>query len=294
VTVDPRRSDPPAAGQDRPAAGPDRPAAGPDPTGISAPPGRMVDRAWSSWWVTYRRTWRGTLWSSFLSPLLYLAAMGYGLGSLVDSSTPGGLGGVPYVVYVAPGVLAAVAMQTAIGESSYPVMGAIRWQRQYHAMLATPLGVTDVLLGHLLFVLFRVTTTAAVFLAVAAALGAVRSWWSLLAVPVAALCGLAFAAPTFAYAASQEGDQGFTVLFRFVMVPLFLFSGTFFPVSQLPAAVQAVATVTPLFHAVEACRALALGRADVLGVLAHVLVLVLWSAAGLWLARRVFTAKLVR
>jgi lipooligosaccharide transport system permease protein len=257
---------------------------------VAAPTsGWMPARAFGYWLMAYRRTWRGSVFSDLLSPVLFLAAMGFGLGTLVD----GGIDGVPYVEFIAPGVLAASAMQCAVGESTYTVMGAIKWQRQYHAMLAAPLRVTDLLTGHLAYVAMRVTIAASVFLAVATALGAIRSWWALLALPVAVLCGLAFATPVFAFSALQENDLGFAVLFRFVVMPMFLFSGTFFPVSQLPSVIQPVAYATPLWHAVDLCRDLALGTASALPAVGHIAYLALWVVAGVLVARRTFTRRLV-
>jgi lipooligosaccharide transport system permease protein len=252
----------------------------------------MGGRAFGYWLAAYRRTWRGSAFSDLLSPVLFLAAMGFGLGALVDRGS-GGIAGVPYVEFIAPGVLAASAMQCAVGESTYTVMGAIKWQRQYHAMLAAPLRVVDVLLGHLAYVALRVTIAASVFLAVATALGAIRSWWALLALPVAVLCGMAFATPVFAYAALQQNDVGFAVLFRFVVMPMFLFSGTFFPVTQLPAVIQPVAYVTPLWHAVDLCRDLALGSVALLPSFGHIGYLLLWVLGGVVVGLRTFTKRLV-
>ena len=245
------------------------------------------------WWQTYRRTWRGSLASGFLSPLLYLAAMGFGLGSLVDRGQAGGIDGIPYVMFVAPGVLAATAMQTAVGESTYQVMGAIKWQRQYHAMLATPLTVGQVLVGHLSYVTMRVTVTSAVFLTVAALLGTLGSAWVLLALPAAVLTGLAFATVIFAFAAGQDTDQGFNVLFRFVITPMFLFSGTFFPVEQLPGWLHPVAYATPLWHGVELCRSLSLGTVELGSAAGHVGYLLLWVVVGAVVAHRCFTRRLI-
>ena len=265
----------------------------PAPGGTAAPrEGALWDRALSYWLLSYRRTWRGSLFSGFLSPLLFLAAMGFGLGTLIDDARQSSLG-VPYLVFIAPGVLAAQAMQTAIGESTFPVMAAVKWQRQYHAMLATPLRVGDLLAGHLAFVALRVAITSAVFLVVAGVLGALQSWWAVLALPVAVICGMAFATPTFAFSARTESDSGFNVLFRFVVMPLFLFSGTFFPISQLPGFLQPVAWVTPLWHGVAASRSLSLGDASALAVLGHVGYLLVWVAAGVVLARWAFRSRLV-
>jgi len=245
-----------------------------------------------SWLTSYKRTWRGSIFGRFLSPLLFLLSMGVGLGSLVDSSS-GGVGGVSYLKYVVPGILAAQAMWVAMGESTYAVMGAIRWNMRYHAMLATPIGIDDVLLGHLIYVGMQVTGATAIFIGVAALFGSFSSWWVLLALPVTVLTGMAFAVPIFAFSAKQETDAGFNILFRFIMTPLFLFSGIFFPVSQLPAVMRPIAWVMPLWHGVEADRSLALGSPDAAGVLGHTAYLVVVIAVGGWLARRAFTKRLV-
>ena len=231
--------------------------------------------------LAWRRLWAGTVFSAFLSPLLFLVAMGYGLGSLVGR---GGrlVDGVPYLAFVTPGVMASTGMQTAIGESTWPVLSGIKWQRQYHAMLATPLTVVDVVAGHLLHLAVRVLLTSAVFLGFAAVVGAVPSPAGVLAGPVAVLVGLAFAAPVFAFSTYLNDDTGFNILFRLVMIPLFLFSGTFFPISQLPGAVQVLARITPLWHGVQLARDATLGR---LGApdLGHAAYLVLWVVVGgLW------------
>lgn len=251
-------------------------------------------RAFGHWMVQYRRVWRGTAFSSVLGPVGFLAAMGVGLGSLVDGGS--GSSGVPggdYLAFLAPGLLAATAMQTASFESTYPVMGAIKWQRQYHAMLATPLRVVDVLAGHVLFVAFRLVTTVAVFLLIIWAFGAVGSPWAVLVVPAGALTGLAYTTPIFAFAATQQNDSGFAMLFRFGIMPMFLFSGTFFPVSQLPDWLEPVAWVIPLWHGVDLCRDLVLGRPDLLSAGVHVGYLSLWVVAGFLLAHRALARRLV-
>lgn len=250
-----------------------------------------IRAALAYWLVQYRRTWRGSVVYSVLTPVLFLAAMGVGLGTLVDDA---GRLGSDYLLFLAPGLLAATAMQVGVGESTYPVMGAIKWVRTYHAMLATPLGVADLLFGHLLFLAFRVFTVSAIFLVVMVLFGVVSSPLAVLAVLAALLTGMAFAAPTFAFAAGPAGDNdaGFAALERFVIVPLFLFSGTFFPIAQLPDAIEWVAYVTPLWHGVELCRDLVAGTADLLGSLGHVGYLVLWIAAGTAAAYVAFRGRL--
>ncbi|AYY15369.1 ABC transporter [Actinobacteria bacterium YIM 96077] len=244
----------------------------------------MWNRALAHWLAHYRRVWRGTIISGILQPLFFLLAMGMGLGTLVDAGTSGGIEGVDYLLFLAPGILAAQAMQTAVFESTFPVLGAIKWQRQYHAMLAAPLGIPDIVLGHLVFVMMRVAMTSTIFVTIATLFGAITSWWVLLALPVAVLTGLAFAAPVVAFAARQRNESGFNMLFRFIVLPMFLFSGTFFPVEQLPTALELIARITPLWHAVELCRGLALETMTLAGAAAHVAYLVVLAGIGIQLA----------
>jgi lipooligosaccharide transport system permease protein len=243
--------------------------------------------------AAYRHHWRSSLISSVLEPALFLAAMGLTLGVLVDRG-PGLPGGVDYLAFLAPGLLAAAAMQIATFESTYPVLGAIKWDRTYEAVLATPAGVGDLLVGHLLFVAFRVGTSACLFLGVLVLFGAAESPLVVLAVPAALLTGLAFAAPITAFAGRLEIDTGFAMLFRLLIMPMFLFSGTFFPVSQLPTVFEWIAYATPLWHGVALARGLALGTLDGGAALLHVGYLVLWFVVGVALARRTMTRRLVR
>jgi lipooligosaccharide transport system permease protein len=233
------------------------------------------------WLTDYRRTWRGSIYSSVFSPVLYLGAMGLGLGTLIDARGTAGLGGVSYLVFLAPGLLAASAMQTAIGLSTYPVLGSVKWLKTYQAAAATPLRPRDIFHGHLLFTLMRLTMNCLIFFAVMAAFGALRSAWALAALPVAVLTGLAFAAPVEAFAVLQSRDQPFSVLYRFGMIPMFLFSGTFFPVTQLPGWARPLAYATPLWHGVALCRSLSLATATVGGALVHVAYLALLATAGI-------------
>ena len=242
--------------------------------------------------AVYRRTWHGSIFSSFLAPMLFLAAMGVGLGTLVNR-TSGGVDGVSYVAFLAPGLLAANQMQTAAGETTFPVMGKIIWDRTYEAMLATPLGVRDLLLGELAWVTFRLTLVGAVFVGVMAGFGLIHSPLALLALPAAVLNGLAFATPILAFSASRKNDSGFNVLFRFIITPLFLFSGTFFPVDRLPAFLQPIAWLTPLYHGVELTRGLTLGTLQPLAAAVHVAFLVVVVVIGIVVADRTLRRHLV-
>ena len=161
------------------------------------PPGAALSlRAFRCWLTTYRRLWRSSVWSSFLGPVFYLGAMGYGLGSLVDKNGTASLGGVPYVVFVAPAILAFQAMNTGISNASFPVYSSVHWSRIYLAAQATQLRPADIYRGHVMFITMRVAMNSACFVVVMAAFGTIRSAWAALLLPVAALTGLAFAAPS--------------------------------------------------------------------------------------------------
>ncbi len=243
------------------------------------------------WLTDYRRTWRGSVISSVLGPLLYLGALGAGLGTLVNRHAGGSLG-VSYLAFIAPGLLAATAMQTAFGEGLYTVLGSVKWVQNYFAAVASPLRPGDVFRGHLLFVILRLTMNCGVFLALIAAFGAARSPLAILSLPAAVLTGLAFAPALMAWAVTRTRDTSFSVLMRFLMVPLFLFSGTFFPVTQLPGWLQPVAYVTPLWHGVELCRTLTLGTTDLGGAAVHVGYLLALTAAGYAVALRTYRRRL--
>ncbi len=245
----------------------------------------------------YRRTFRASLFGSFLSPVLFLAAMGIGLGGYVDASSgaaaAGLTAGVAYVVFLAPGLLAANAMQTAAGESTYPIMAAVEWVKQFPAMLATPITVRDIVLGQVAYVALRLALVAVIFVAVVVVLGAAPSAAILLTIPAAILTGLAFATPISAFSAQLKRPEQFNLLFRFVITPMFLFSGTFFPIEQLPAAIQPVAFLTPLYHGVSLSRGLALGTLDALSFVIHVGYLVALTVAGAVLFEHFLRRRLV-
>lgn len=249
-------------------------------------------REFRYWLTNYRRTWRGSIYTSFLSPVLYLGAMGLGLGKLVDAHGTARLGGVSYLAFLAPGLLAAAAMQSGIEESTYPVLGSVKWRGTYYAAAASPLRPADIFHGHLLFTIMRLAMNSAIFLLVMAAFGAITSPWVLAAVPVAVLTGLAFAAPVEAWAITVSKDTSFALVFRFGMIPLFLFSGTFFPVTQLPVWIRPLAYVTPLWHGVALCRSLSLGTATLGGALVHVGYLTALAAVSIVVGNRTYRRRL--
>jgi lipooligosaccharide transport system permease protein len=242
--------------------------------------------------LVYRRIWRGSVFMTFLQPTLYLASMGLGLGALVDRGGSALPGSVPYLAFLAPGLLAATCMQTASFESSFPISGRMTWQRNYDAIAGTPMRVVDIVLGELAWVALRVLMVATAFTAVLMAFGAARTPLVIAAIPAAVLTGLAFSAPIMAFAATLKKGGNFNALFRFVITPLFLFSGVFFPIARLPERLQQVAVLTPLFHGVELTRGLALHTLTWPAAAVHIAYLGLLFAAGTAAAVWTFTRKL--
>ena len=238
--------------------------------------------------IVYRRTWKGSVITSFVTPFFTILAMGVLLGGFVTSDPARLDGATSYLAYVAPGMVASQAMTTVFGEVTYPVMGMVKWQKIYFSMTATPLGVKDLVLAHMGFVTFRVLTVSAVFTAVLAPFGVFESvWGTLVAVLVQLLVGLAFATPIYAFACGLEDESAFSLIFRLGMIPLTLFSGTFFPVANLGPVMETVARITPLWQGVDLTRMLVLGRMDWGWAAVHVVYLaVLTALGGMWAVRR--------
>lgn len=239
----------------------------------------------------YRHNWRGTLTVSFLNPVFFLVALGVLLGALVDRRNPD-LGGLSYLEFVAPALLAATAMQTAASATTYPVVAGLKWIRTYHAVVATPVRVSELVGGVLTWAGLRIVVAVGVFALVAAVGGAFASPLAALAPLAALLCGLAFAAAIAAFSSSLNDVEWLAPLYRFGLMPLFLFSGTFFPVDRLPDWLEPAAWATPLWHGVELCRDLAANRVDLLPTIAHVLYLVVLTVVGAAVAVRAHARKL--
>ena len=249
-------------------------------------------RVWQRNWLVYRRLWHRSLAFGFLQPVLFLTAMGIGIGSLLTPRSLEGFGVVPYIDWLGPGLLAAMAMQTATFESTYPLMNKIMWGRNYEAILSTPVGIRSIVGGELAWTAFRIGSLAAVFLVVLAIFGIPRSPTAILAVPFAVLVGVAFSACLIAFTATQKNDVGFSAIFRFVINPLFLFSGTFFPLTNLPEPLRAVAWATPLFHGVELIRGSILGQLNPLTTPIHLAYLLAMFAIGAYFAERTLTRRM--
>ena len=243
--------------------------------------------------VAYRRLWRGTLFVSFAQPVLFLLAFGVGIGALIDDDVAASarIGDVPYLAFVAPGLLAAACMVTAMVDSTWPVMSAIKWSRQYHGMLASPLTSTDLVHGQVLWVAFRTMTTAVAMGLVLAIPSDTRGVGLVGSVFAGALTGLAFGLPITAWTMSIERESLFTGLQRFVIMPMYLFAGAMFPISQLPRPFRVIAYVTPLYHGVELSRGFALQILDSTALI-HVAVLCAYVVVGYVFARRTYPRRL--
>jgi lipooligosaccharide transport system permease protein len=247
--------------------------------------------------VVFRRFWRLNVLSSFVQPMLYLLGLGVGVGALVDRNTGAAdtLGGVPYVAFVAPGLLVTTAMAICAAESMWPVMGGLKWRRDYHGIAATPLGARDIVLGHGIWMAVRAGIAATAVAGALALFDDTRSWGLAPSVLVAMLVGAAFAMPTMAYSVGAEMDGGFAALQRFVVIPLFLFGGAFYPLSQLPEAVQWIVRVFPLWHGVVVARDLTTrpaGDVDWVGAAAHLAYVSLWVVAGTVVSVRRLASRL--
>ncbi len=245
--------------------------------------------------VAYRRVWRGSAITYFVNPVLFLSAMGIGLGSLVDRG--GADLGIPYLAFVATGLLAASSMQNGAGDGAWAVMAGIKWRKNFHAAVATPVSPSELVSGRLVWGAIRNAAVLAIFVVIASLFGAIDLGPGLLALFPAVLTGVAFTAAVTAFTVTREDETSLSTLFRFGIVPLYLFSGTFFPIAQLPDFMQRIAWVTPLFHGVELVRKVAIPDAPPevvtsLPAWAHVLYLVTMTVVATWLAARWMTKRL--
>ena len=265
-------------------------------TGVAPGPVRGVLLVAEHYWIWYRKNWRATVVSSVLQPLLFLLAFGVGFGSLVDrtGSAAAATGGVSYLVWLAPALLAVSAVQSSVSESTYPVLSGFKWQRVFHAMTAGPISPGQVALGHLLWVTVKITGAGAVYIAVIACFGGVASVGILVSLLAAVLAGAAVASLVTAFSATLQNEgAAFNTLFRLVLIPMTLFSGTFFPIDRLPTWVQPLAWVSPLWHGTDLARAAALGdMPQPLAVLGHAVYLMALLVLGIVLAVRQFTRRL--
>jgi lipooligosaccharide transport system permease protein len=231
--------------------------------------------------LLYRRGWL-LIVSGFTEPLLYLLAIGFGVGALVGPTVSVNGHPLRYAVFVAPAMMASSAMNGAVYETAFNFFYKLKYVKLYDAVLATPLGVADIALGEIAWALIRGTLYALGFIVVMAALGLVISPWALLALPAAMLIGFTFAAVGTAASTFVRTWQDFDLVLS-VMIPLFLFSATFYPITVYPGLLQAVVQVTPLYHGVDLLRSLTTGAIGP-SILVDLAYLVVLGAAALALA----------
>lgn len=239
----------------------------------------LVERSW----LVNRRAWLG-IFSGFFESFFYLFAMGIGFGGLVGQVT--GPGGQPmsYAAFVAPALLAASAMNGAVYDSTFNIFFKFKYAKLYDAMLATPLGTFDVAIGEISWALIRGGIYATGFLVVAAAVGLVTSPWAILALPAALLVALGFAAVGMACTTFMRSWQDFDLV-QLVLLPLFLFSATFYPLDVYPSGLQVVVRISPLYHAVQLMRGLTAGVLE-WSMLVNVGYFVVMAVIGLTIAGR--------
>lgn len=257
-------------------------------------------RRWGSFFYAEQvlRVMRGYGWSVFLysvgQPVAYLFAMGIGLASLVDANSASVFGGVSYLTFIAPALLVSSAVMTASGDFSYPIMDGFKWRRVFYGPHASPLVPQQIAAGHIMASALKFLVQSVVYFVIVAMFGASPSPWGWVSAVVATVAGLSFGLPLMAYASSITKDSGqFALVQRFIVVPLFLFSGTFFPLDSLPLGVRWIGWISPVWHGTQLGRAFTYGlEENPLLTLTHILFLVGAAAAGWTLTRRQFVRRM--
>jgi lipooligosaccharide transport system permease protein len=243
---------------------------------VRSPGWRIVERNF----VVYRRGWVVFL-TGFLEPVFYLFSIGIGVSALVGGFTLNGQN-VPYTEFVAPAMLAASAMNGAVFDSTYNIFFRLKYAKLYDTVLATPMRPWDIATGEITWALLRGGIYSAGFLLVMLAMGLVDSWFAVLALPATLLIGFAFAGVGMALTTFMRSWQDFEFV-QLAILPMFLFSATFYPLSAYPTALQWVVELTPLYRAVVLCRELVTGALS-LGSLASVAYLLVMGGVGVYVA----------
>lgn len=244
--------------------------------------------------LCYRRVWKSNVVGAVIRPLMYVLGMGLGVGSLVDEGPQSGelLADLTYFQFFAPAMIATTAMLVLTNDSLWPIRGGFVWFGTFHAQTATPISPGQVASGVLLWHMAKGLLSAGGVALVLALFESTRSWGLVLAAIFGALSGVAYSAPLVGWSAAQENDMNYPNVLRFVIVPMFLFSGAFYPISQLPEWMQFIARLTPIWHGVELTRGVTHGLLSASKAIGHVAFLAAWVVAGWLLTQRVFTKKL--
>jgi len=230
-------------------------------------------RVWQRHLTVYTKLYKSSIALNFVEPVLYLAALGLGLGAFVQQ-----INGVPYIQFIAPGIIASSSMFAAIYECTYGTYVRMTYQKTFDAILATPVNIVDLVAGELLWGATKSLLYGTIIIIVISLFGLVDSAFIVLAVPALFITGLIFAEISMIFTAVVPGIDSFNYFYTLFMTPMFLFSGIFFPLDNLSSVVTKIAFFTPLYHLVNICRALASGNvsvclADIAWILAAVLLL---------------------
>ena len=230
-------------------------------------------RVWQRHATVYTKLYKSSLALNFVEPVLYLAALGLGLGAFVKE-----INGVPYINYIAPGIIASSAMFAAIYECTYGTYVRMTYQKTFDAILATPVNIDDLITGELMWGASKSLLYGITIIIVISAFGLVKSPMIILVIPILFISGLIFAEISVIFVAIVPGIDSFNYFYTLLMTPMFLFSGIFFPLDNLPSVVSKIAFFTPLYHLVNTCRALAQGSLitcqwDIIWILVVVIIL---------------------
>ncbi len=275
-------------------------------TAISQPvppgsPGALAT-AWARIWrarrlverniMVYRHQWI-IIFSGVFEPIFYLLGIGLGLGGIVREVPIDDGRVIAYAAFVAPALVATAAMNGAVFETIFNVFFKLNYAKTYEGVLATPMGISEIAIGEMLWALMRAALYAVAMFVIMLAMGLMLSPWGLLMVPAALLVAAAFAAAGLAGTSYLRTVNDFDVPMGLIVMPMFLFSGTFFPITVYPEPIQWIVHATPLFHAITLIRGLSTGMVDV-GLLWSLLYLLGFFALGLWIAMRQMERKLIK
>ena len=257
-------------------------------------------RRWGAFYYAEQvlRVMKGYGWTIVMygvgQPVAYLFAMGVGLATLVDTNSTAAFGGVSYLAFIAPALLISAAVMTAANEFTFPVLDGFKWRRVYYGPHASPLTPEQIAAGQIIAVTVRFVLQAAIYFGVVALFGASPGAWGWVSILVATLAGLSFGLPLMAYAATIKNDRGqFAMVMRFIVMPLFLFSGTFFPLDTLPLAVRWIGWISPIWHGTELGRVFSYGYQEApLLTVVHVVFLLGLAVLGWVLTRRQFAKRM--